>query len=138
MPQNAGFAASAPAIVSMNALRHSRLRPWLLGLAASALVWLQLLGVLHGVAHAPGTGPALPAASAEAARVDLLGGLFAGHERDQHCQLFDQLTHADLASLPVPDLPAATFAAVLHDATPVSWRAVRPRGFRARDPPALA
>jgi hypothetical protein len=124
----------------MHAFRHSRLRPWLLGLAAAALVWVQLLGVLHGVAHAPGAvalhGASVPSALAE--RADTLGGLFAGHDRDQHCQLFDQLAHADLASAATPDLPVAAFAAVLQAAEPASCQAARSRGFRARDPPVLA
>lgn len=121
---------------------------WLIGLGLAALVWVQWLGAVHAVAHAPGLpsaaslrGLASNAAPTEAftpsasTPSDLIAALFAGHDRDHDCQFFDQLAHADLATLPTVVLPTALPALLHHSDEPASWLAARLRAFRARDPP---
>ncbi|HZY20205.1 MAG TPA: hypothetical protein VFE82_17175 [Ramlibacter sp.] len=116
------------------------LRRLLVLLLLPALLLAQSLGLVHGVAHAPGlavSGAAVAAdidtSHAQAAQAD---GLFGGHDGST-CRLYDQLTHGSAAPcVPVvlaPLLPPAQLVAVLHGLALARWAAL----FDARGPPAL-
>ena len=106
-----------------------------------ALLATQMLGLLHRVAH--GHGVAAVSASVGALGVDVspamkpLLALFGPHSADSDCRLFDQLSHADMASFEAVELmsrapvckPAAT-----HAAWHMACQAV---GALARGPPGL-
>lgn len=103
-----------------------------------AFVLAQALGLMHRIVHSPLLGQAAVQASAEApqAEVSWLKALFAGHDSERGCDLYDQLNHADLAcgdalSLALQEPTAA--ADVLHP----GWQlAAQAAGFLARGPPA--
>ncbi len=119
---------------------HTSVRAWLVSLAVTALVLMQVLGAMHGVLHTPRTA-SLGRVQAFAEPVGFLkdvSSLFAGHARDGDCQLFDQLAHADLASIPAALLlaPAPTNSLVARAATPALL--VHAFTSRARGPPVLA
>jgi hypothetical protein len=108
-------------------------------LAAALLVALVLahtLGALHRVAHAGGDNDAV--ATAASAQQGWLLDLFAGHDHDGGCELFDQLTHGDALcaaqGLPLPS-PQPLSMATAH----AGWQlAAQAAGFLARGPPALS
>lgn len=129
-----------------------RLRLLLLGSVLIALGLAQTLGLLHRIVHAPHlvataalrgapasapTGPETTAAAGvEASGAGAwLKALFAGHDAERGCELYDQLGHVDLAAAtPDPTLPApaADTAATPHAA----WHlAAQAAGFLARGPP---
>jgi hypothetical protein len=83
------------------------LRRRLIWVLLFALVAAQTLGLMHRIVHAPGTGAAF-AGSAPVAQ-GWVQDLFAGHEGDASCRLFDQLN----ASGVLPDIPAVPIVQVL-------------------------
>lgn len=104
-----------------------------------AFVLAQALGLMHRVVHAPFVGQAVVQAPADAPRADVswVKALFAGHDHEQGCKLYDQSSHADLACGDAPGLalqaPAAS-ADLIHP----GWQlAAQAAGFLARGPPAL-
>jgi hypothetical protein len=117
----------------MSLLRTSRRtrRAWL-PLALAALVFAQMLGLVHRVVHVPGN---VAAAVASVPGVDAGPSLFGDHDDAAKCRLYDQLMHADLAvdaPVVVADLPAATLEVARHPA----WHlAAQAAGFLARGPP---
>jgi hypothetical protein len=119
----------------MNLARTARRtrRAWL-PFVAAALLFAQMLGLVHRIAHAP-VGHATLAAPAAHSVVDKL---FGDHDDASKCRLYDQLTHADLAF----DSTCATVMSVPHgiDALPhPAWHiAAQAAGFLARGPPAFA
>jgi hypothetical protein len=105
-----------------------------------AFVLAQALGLMHRVVHAPLLGQGFVHASAETppASVSWVKALFAGHDSERGCDLYDQSSHADLACGDAPGLalhgPSLT-ADVIHP----GWQlAAQAAGFLARGPPALA
>jgi hypothetical protein len=66
------------------------LRRSLAGLLVCALLLTQALGLLHRVTHADGP----PSSHAEHSH-GLLEALFAQHQDEDDCQIYDQLSHAD-------------------------------------------
>lgn len=91
--------------------RHWAFSPLLV--LVCALLWAQALGLTHRIVHGPqsnnghGLMQAAADASGERAADGLLASVFAGHQGDGDCRLFDQLGHAEaLPGVPVPDLPA--------------------------------
>lgn len=117
----------------MTRLRTSTLRHWAVHLAVAALLLAQSFGVLHRVAHQP------LRVVADASSVVVGDSAVAqtwGHERDSSdCRLFDQLSHADLATVsPVGaacDFGSTPVASpIRHGHTPAATR-----HYGARAPP---
>ena len=103
----------------------------------------QALGLVHRIAHSPAplravaaSFDAQPSATAGLPLARWVQALLPAHDSDRSCQLFDQLTHADVAigamsavaSHSFGDLPQATHRA--------SRLAAQAAGFLARGPPA--
>lgn len=109
----------------------TRLQAALVAALLAVLVLAQTLGALHRIAHPGGDGAATPS-------THWVLDLFADHDHDGSCELFDQLTHGaalcaaspgPLAS-PEPAPPVARHAA---------WQiAAQAAGFLARGPPLLS
>lgn len=116
----------------MQPLRSARRlrRIWLPPMLA-ALLFAQMLGLVHRVAHAHAGTPTVVAAVPHAAT------LFEAHsDASPECRLYDQLMHADLvfgASLAVEALPALPPQAAC---IPAGRLAPQAAGFLARGPPA--
>ena len=117
-----------------------RLRHWAAAWAV-ALVLVQTLGLLHRVVHVDARGgDVASSARADAVRPSVVApgfvaSLFADHRSWLDCDLFDQMSHADLSiggahdidASVRPDLPARTHA---------GWHlAAQAHGFLARGPP---
>lgn len=108
-----------------------RLHAALIAVLLAVLVLAQTLGALHRVAHPGDDG-------ATAASADWVLDLFADHDHDGACELFDQLTHGDAlcaasaAPLPSPPPPAPVMR---HAAWQIAAQAA---GFLARGPPLLS
>ena len=118
-----------------------RLRRNVLCTVLLALALAQTLGLLHRIAHGPHLGRSGQVQSFDAGRVASDGAawlkaLFAGHDSAQGCDLYEQMSHADLAPGSAPDLPAVLPSAcgvVFHP----GWHlATQAAGFLARGPPA--
>ena len=104
-----------------------------------AFVLAQALGLMHRVVHAPFLGHGLAQASAEAPQA---GGswekaLFAGHDSERGCHLYDQAGHADLACGDAPGLALQRPTAAAETIHPGWQLAAQAAGFLARGPPAL-
>lgn len=102
-----------------------------------AFVLAQALGLMHRIVHAPLLGQAAVHASAEPPHVGMswLKALFAGHDSERGCDLYDQSSHADLACGTTPNVvlqgPVFTVE-VIHP----GWQlAAQAAGFLARGPP---
>ena len=108
-------------------------RTWL-PLVAAALLFGQMLGLVHSIAHA---SPA-HAARAAPASGSAFDKLFADHGDASKCRLYDQLAHADLAF----DSTSTAVLAMPHgiDAPrlPSCHIAAQAAGFLARGPPGFA
>lgn len=101
---------------------------------ACALLLAQVLGLAHGVRHAPGLAAAVALADrADASPADAAHG---DHRAgDAECRLLDQLAHADALlppSLVLPPPPPTT-AVVAH--APVVRAAAFATAYQARAPP---
>jgi hypothetical protein len=122
-------------------LRHAthRLQRALITGVLFAFVLAQALGLMHRIVHAPFGGHGFVHASAEAPRADVpwVKALFAGHDNEHGCDLYDQSSHADLACgdvLTVALQEPAAGTEQLHS----GWQlAAQAAGFLARGPPAL-
>lgn len=147
MPRAVGMlAASHPAAMSLTA-RHRSPRTALIVAVLAALVLAQALGLMHGIAHfqrAAAVAGAMVAADAPQAAASepppsgWLQALFTGHDRDGGCELYDQLSHADvLCGVPALHLPSALPPAPAPG--PGSGQlAQQAAGFLARGPPVLS
>ncbi len=107
-----------------------------LPLLAAAMLWLQALGlwhgVVHGVVHSLGHGTP---ASVHAAS----GGTLTDHDAgSDECRLYDQLAHADLACGTPAALAVAEGVLVPDAPLPAGRLAPQAAGFLARGPPGLA
>jgi hypothetical protein len=99
------------------------------------LVLAQALGALHRIAHPPGSGATVVAAAV--AQDGWLLDLFAGHDDDGGCELFDQLTHGD-ALCAAHGLPLPSPLPLSHPVVHAGWQlAGQAAGFLARGPPTL-
>jgi hypothetical protein len=102
-----------------------------------AFVLAQALGLMHRIVHAPLLGQGFVHAAAEA-QVDVswVKALFAGHDSERGCDLYDQSSHADLAcgdTLVLALQGPSTGTMHLHP----GWQlAAQAAGFLARGPPA--
>ncbi len=112
------------------------LRRLALPLLAAAMLWLQALGLLHGVVHGVGHahGHDTPA-SAHAGD----GGTLTDHdEGSDECRLYDQLAHADLAFGAPVACTVADVTLVPDAPMPAGRLAPQAAGFLARGPPGRA
>lgn len=103
-----------------------------------AFVLAQALGLMHRVVHAPLSGQGLVhASSSEAAQIEVswVKALFAGHDHEHGCKLYDQSSHADLACGDAPSLALQGPAAVAGLIHPGWQLAAQAAGFLARGPP---
>lgn len=131
----------------MKNTRHTTHRHWALSpvlVLACALLWAQALGLAHRIVHGPQltslhavSQPAGAYASGAGGVVadGFLAQLFAGHQGDSDCRVFEQLSHADaLHGVPLLALPAlAPLPPVAVAAGGLFIRLVLP--FQARGPP---
>lgn len=122
----------------------SRSRTALIAVVLLALALMQWLGAVHRIAHPDPMASALHAVARVAVKApaSTSGGffqsLFAGHDQDGTCDIYDQLSHAD-ALWGVPPLAVAEQAPVEPVEVYRSWHlAVQSAGFLARGPPALS
>lgn len=123
----------------MTSLRAQRLHTWVIHLAVASLLLAQSLGFLHRAVHQPAGWGTFALAQASASQApSRIAELFAAHSLDTDCRLFDQLAHADLASLPVQALPCDFSAPPRLAAVPCGHEPAPKRSYCARDPPALA
>ncbi len=99
-----------------------------------ALLWAQLLGLVHGVLHVH-AGHA-PAVQAQPAPQDLLSHLLSPAGDESECRLYDQLGQGGL----LPQLPLAPALAQPLVPAWVVLQALQPRpcaAFAARAPPSF-
>ena len=115
-----------------------RLRRPLLAGVLLALVLAQTLGAIHRIVHAPLAGGHAALVTGAKATSHPLAALFAGHAGEQGCELYDQLSHADLLPVLPAALPPAAPAPVLDAAAPGGCVAQPVAGPPARGPPARA
>ncbi len=125
----------------MNRLARTRQRGRiLLPLLAAALVFVQMLGMMHAVLHdhaRAGTGSAAARVQVAQARGDhsILGALFSGHDSQADCDQFDHITHADHVGFDAPAF-AVQRADRIEVAIHAGWSIARQAsGFLARGPP---
>ena len=122
-----------------------RLRRTVFSIVLLALALAQTLGVVHRVVHSPLSAHAMvsfgaqPAAAtgvrADQPGVHWLQALFAGHDNERGCHLFDQLSHSDLMPVEVT-VVACPHPVDLPDVSHPGWHlAAQAAGFLARGPP---
>lgn len=131
----------------MKNTRHITGRHWALSpvlVLACALLLAQALGLAHRIVHGPqlsslqavsqAATAEVPAASAVVAD-GFLTQLFAGHQGEADCRVFEQLSHADtLPAVPLLALPA--LVPLPPVALAVAGRFIRLiLPFQARGPP---
>lgn len=113
------------------------MRRWALWWLALALLVAPALGHMHRIVHGPQAHAVHAHVQAEHGHAHGVADLFAVHEDDSSCRLFDQLTHSDA----LPGLPALVLPLLL---APFLFRrlerdtvARHAALFDARGPPAL-
>lgn len=123
------------------------LRRAVLWLTVFALIAAQVLGLMHGVIHSPHGvihgphsvihGPQGVQADAGERGQGWVAQLFAGHDEDSTCRLFDQLGHGDAApavpAIELPLVPAAFLLLFFQGEVLARWVAL----FDARGPPSV-
>jgi hypothetical protein len=114
-----------------------RLHAWVIHLTVASLLLAQSLGFLHRTVHLQAAASSAVATTAQVASTGM-AGLFAAHTLDADCRLYDQLAHADLATLPVQALPCGFSATAQQAQVPCGRLPATARSYCARGPPALA
>lgn len=111
-------------------------RVLLVGLVV-ALLAMQTLGFMHRVAHGPQAGlsshqQAVPQDDGHGHGV---ARLFAGHDDDSSCRVYDQLSHSDLiggaCAVALPAVPPSFLILLSLGEAAARWAAL----FDARGPP---
>jgi len=100
----------------------------------SALVMAQALGLMHRVVHLPHGHSHEHAHEHHAGAHGWVAHLFAGHDDDSTCRLFDPLNHEGAPCVPAVALPAVAalfFLETLQGDFVARWAAL----FDARGPP---
>jgi hypothetical protein len=102
-----------------------------------AFVLAQALGLVHRVVHAPFMGHGAGHAAAEAPQADVsrLKALFAGHDGERGCDLYDQSSHADLVCGHTLVLALQGPGIGTEQLHPGWHLAAQAAGFLARGPP---
>ena len=115
-------------------LPRPRLRISFAAALVAALLLLQTLGLMHGVAHHRGL---VTVQASEQAPKGWVDALFAGHEKGSACALFDQLLQLDtLHGTACAAAPA--FGVQAPGEAHRAWHvALQAHGFLARGPPAF-
>ena len=123
----------------MNRLARTRQRGRILLLLAAALVFVQVLGMMHAVLHdharTGATSHAAKALFAQRADASFMAALFSGHDSQADCDEFDHITHADHVGF---EMPAFTVqrADRIEVRVHAGWHVARQAsGFLARGPP---
>ena len=114
-----------------------RFRSTIFSFVLLALMLAQTLGLVHRIVHSPLAAHAAASAGAPSVQSgsDWLQALFSGHDTEQGCHLYDQLSHSDLIHVDVAVVPVL-HVAPSHDPTiPASHIAAQAAGFLARGPP---
>jgi len=115
--------------------RLRRPRAGMAGWLLAVLLAMQVLGLVHTVAHAARHVPV--AGLGDAATSPRDGGAFGAHEAGSaDCQLYDQLAHGDLALACDNPWGPQRVAAVAPAAVALLPRPSAVRRYCARDPPA--
>ena len=103
----------------------------------------QALGWVHRIAHSPASLRAVDAsfdaqtsATAELPLAHWVQALLPAHDSDRSCQLYDQLTHADVAIGAMPAAVSHSFGDLPQATHRASRLAAQAAGFLARGPPA--
>lgn len=115
---------------------------WLMALTLACVLLAQALGLMHGVVHglkAPAAGhPAagLPAATATVRpAAHWLGDIFASHQGDNDCRIYDQASHGNaappVAALALPVVLPSLAVTIFQGEALARWAAL----FDARGPP---
>lgn len=126
----------------MNPALRRILTPLIFVIAVLMLL-AQALGLVHRIAHPPASLRAV-AASVEAQPSVTAGlplahwvqALLPAHNSDRSCQLYDQLTHADVAIGAMPAVASHSFGDLPQATHRASRLAAQAAGFLARGPPA--
>jgi len=118
---------------------RTRLTRHLLLLLAAALVFVQVLGLMHGVLHDHvRTGEHASAAAkalGQPADDSWFGAFFSEHDSQADCDQFDHMTHLDPARFDTPQF-ALQRADRIEVAVHAGWHvAPQATGFLARGPP---
>lgn len=114
-----------------------RIRSLTLWWLALALLVAPALGHMHRIVHGPQTHTPQAQVHAQQPHAHGVADLFAVHDDDSSCRLFDQLTHSDaLPGLPVLALPMLLVPFLFRR---IEREAVARHAalFDARGPPAL-
>lgn len=121
--------------------RPAKQRPiaGLLAWLVAAMLLAQALGLMHGIVHAPHAGALHQSVAGGQLDGELAQGwvarLFAAHDDDSACRLYDQTSHGDCApavgALPLPVLLAPDFFAIFEALAPSLPAAL----IQARGPP---
>ena len=103
----------------------------------------QALGWVHRIAHSPASLRAVdasfdaqPSVTAELPLAHWVQALLPAHDSDRSCQLYDQLTHADVAIGAMPGAVSHSFGDLPQATHRASRLAAQAAGFLARGPPA--
>ncbi len=109
------------------------MRRSIIGPMLAAFALTQWLGIVHRAPH----GPAAGAAQAQEAGALALGALFAHHQHEVDCKVFDHLACGDLAGATTVAILVAAAADTPVVAHGAPWQIVAATaGFLARGPPA--
>ena len=121
------------------------LRRTIFSIVMLALALAQTLGVVHRVVHSPLSAhatnsigappPSATSARAEPPATHWLQALFSGHDTEQGCHLFDQLSHSDLLQVDVAVVACPHSNPAPESARPGWHLAAQAAGFLARGPP---
>lgn len=110
-------------------------------LLAAALVFVQVLGMMHAVLHeharvgSPTSSATAAATLDRSADESVLGALFSEHDSQADCDRFDHITHADPAWFDPPQF-ARQRPDRIEVAVHAGWHIARQAtGFLARGPP---
>jgi hypothetical protein len=113
-----------------------RARRAIVSVVLLALALAQTLGMAHRLVH---RAPAVHASTSVGAPAapGWLKALYRGHSTEQGCELYDQLSHADLLQV---EIAAPVHVHAVETCVPAPMAllaAAAPTGFHARGPPRL-
>ena len=126
----------------MNPALRRILTPLIFAMVVPMLL-AQALGWVHRIAHSPASLRAVaasvetqPSVTAGLPLAHWVQALLPAHDSDRSCQLFDQLTHADVVIGAMPSVGSHSFGDLPQATHRASRLAAQAAGFLARGPPA--